>query len=72
MAKELMVNEIGNNMNMKKLEDAAIKRLSQRNENEDYENEEENNNIVTYNSNNKASNEASKIVEQFFTNNLKH
>ena len=27
---------------------------------------------MTYNSNNKASNEASKIVEQFFTNNLKH
>jgi len=69
MAKELMLNEIGNNINKKKLEEAALKRLSQRTDNEDYENEEENNNIVTYN--NKSSNEASKIVEQFFTNNLK-
>ena len=70
MAKELMLNEIGNNMNKKKLEEAAFKRLSQRNNN--IINDNENNNGIFYDKNNNNSNDASKIVQQFFIYNLSH
>jgi hypothetical protein len=46
MAKELMLNEIGNNMNKKKLEEAALKKLSQRSNN--IINDNENNIAISY------------------------
>ena len=72
MAKELMLNEIGNNINKKKLEEVALKKLSQRNDNVINGNDNENNDAFSYNTNNINSNEASKIVQHFFSNNLNH